>query len=56
MKSLLLQLNDSGLRIRFAIGEAKTVQEIAILPELIADYGDLCNACVNVELDQNGNT
>ncbi len=54
LKSLLLQLNDSGLRIRFAIGEAKTAQEIAILPELIADYGDLCNACVNVELDQNG--
>ncbi|WP_439287188.1 DUF711 family protein [Lonepinella sp. BR2357] len=54
LKDLLLQLNDSGLRIRFAIGEAKTAEEIALLPELIADYGDLCNACVNVELDQNG--
>ncbi|WP_386689938.1 DUF711 family protein [Lonepinella sp. MS14437] len=54
LKELLLQLNDSGLRIRFAIGEAKTVEEIALLPELIADYGDLCNACVNVGLDQNG--
>ncbi|WP_373777577.1 DUF711 family protein [Glaesserella sp.] len=54
LKSLLLELNDSGLRIRFAIGEAKTAQEISMLPELIADYGDLCNACVNVELDKNG--
>ncbi|MCT8654794.1 DUF711 family protein [Glaesserella parasuis] len=54
LKQLLLQLNDSGLRIRFAIGEAKTAQEIEMLPELIADYGDLCNACVNVELDSNG--
>ncbi|MDG6309359.1 DUF711 family protein [Glaesserella parasuis] len=54
LQQLLLQLNDSGLRIRFAIGEAKTAQEIEMLPELIADYGDLCNACVNVELDSNG--
>lgn len=54
LKQLLLQLNDSGLRIRFAIGEAKTPREIEMLPELIADYGDLCNACINVEPDQNG--
>ena len=54
LKQLLLQLNDSGLRIRFAIGEAKTAREIEMLPELIADYGDLCNACINVEPDQNG--
>ena len=26
----------------------------ALLPELIAAYGDLCNACVNVPLDENG--
>lgn len=54
LKNLLGKLNDSGLRIRFAIGDAKSAEEIAMLPELIADYGDLCNACVNVELDQNG--
>ncbi|MFZ7223784.1 DUF711 family protein [Avibacterium avium] len=54
LKTLLNELNESGLRIRFAIGEAKTKQEIALLPELIADYGDLCNACVNVERDENG--
>ncbi|MDG6881637.1 Uncharacterized conserved protein [Phocoenobacter uteri] len=54
LKQLLNQLNDSGLRIRFAIGEAKTEQEIQLLPALIQDYGDLCNACVNVPLDENG--
>ncbi|MCK3658456.1 hypothetical protein A4G18_06970 [Pasteurellaceae bacterium Pebbles2] len=54
LKALLAQLDGSGLRIRFAIGEAKTADEIALLPELIADYGDLCNACVNVALDENG--
>lgn len=54
LKQLLTQLNDSGLRIRFAIGDAKTADEIALLPELIADFGDLCNACVNVGLDENG--
>lgn len=54
LKQLLAGLNDSGLRIRFAVGEAKNTQEIALLPELIADFGDLCNACVNVEPDENG--
>ena len=29
-------------------------EEIDLLPELIAAYGDLCNACVNVPLDENG--
>lgn len=42
------------LRIRFAIGEAKTLEEIALLPALIRDYGDLCNACVNVGFDDYG--
>ncbi len=54
LKQLLNQLNQTGLRIRFAIGEAKTAHEIALLPELIAEYGDICNACVNVSLDDNG--
>ncbi len=53
LKQLLNQLNNNGLRIRFAIGEAKTKQEIQLLPMLIQDYGDLCNACVNVPLDEN---
>lgn len=42
------------LRIRFAIGEAKTLKEIEILPRLIEEFGDICNACVNVEVDDLG--
>ncbi len=42
------------LRIRFAIGQAKTREEISLLPSLIKDYGDLCNACVNVGFDEYG--
>ncbi|QIW15482.1 hypothetical protein A4G20_03645 [Pasteurellaceae bacterium RH1A] len=53
LSQLLQAMNDSGLRIRFAIGEAKTAEEIALLPELIASFGDLCNACVNIALDDN---
>jgi hypothetical protein len=41
-----------AIRIRFAIGEAKTKEEIAMLPELIKAYGDICNACVNVDIDE----
>lgn len=44
----------NNLRIRFAIGEAKSVQEVKLLPQLIAQYGDLCNACVNVPADELG--
>ncbi|OBX03910.1 hypothetical protein QV06_08495 [Gallibacterium genomosp. 3] len=54
LKKLLNQLNDSGLRIRFAIGEARSSEELTLLPELIADFGDLCNACVNIKQDKNG--
>ncbi|WP_109077631.1 DUF711 family protein [Aggregatibacter kilianii] len=54
LTELLNKLNESGVRIRFAIGAATNAQEIALLPELIAAYGDLCNACVNVPLDDNG--
>ncbi|EXI63040.1 hypothetical protein MHD_02570 [Mannheimia granulomatis] len=54
LKQLLSQLSDIGLRIRFAIGEAKTAEELALLPELILNYGDLSNACVNVDLDEFG--
>lgn len=46
--------NNSGLRIRFAIGEVKTKHELSLLPELIRDFGDLCNACVNVSPDEFG--
>lgn len=46
--------NHSNIRVRFAIGEARTLHEIEMLPELIHKFGDLCNACVNVPLDDYG--
>lgn len=52
--SILNSLDVQNFRIRFAIGEAKTPQEIELLPELIRDFGDLCNACVNVPMDEFG--
>lgn len=54
LSELLTAIKSEGLRIRFAIGEAQTAHEIALLPELIEAYGDLCNACVNVALDEHG--
>ncbi len=54
ISTLLHGLDLPDLRIRFAIGEASTKEEIALLPELIEAYGDLCNACVNVSFDEFG--
>ena len=54
IQEILTRINQNGLRIRFAVGEARSAEEIALLPELIKDYGDLCNACVNIETDNNG--
>jgi hypothetical protein len=54
LSELLRSTQSPKLRIRFAIGEAKTTQEIALLPELIQEFGDLCNACVNVGRDEHG--
>ncbi len=54
ISNLLDAADLSGLRVRFAIGEAKTKEEISLLPHLIKSYGDLCNACVNVKLDKHG--
>lgn len=51
---LLTGINTGARRIRFAVGEARNAQEVALLPRLIAAYGDLCNACVNIDLDNNG--
>lgn len=42
------------IRIRFAIGEARTPEEIALVPEMIKAFGDICNACVNVSVDELG--
>jgi hypothetical protein len=53
--STLLKSSDMpGIRIRFAIGEARTENEIEMLPELVREFGDLCNVCVNVNLDDHG--
>jgi len=52
IRVLLNDIKSDGLRIRFAIGEAKTAHEISLLPELIKEFGDLCNACVNVPIDE----
>lgn len=43
-----------SIRIRFAIGEAKTSTEIKMLPILVQKFGDLCNVCVNVGVDEFG--
>ncbi|AXH09427.1 hypothetical protein CP960_04170 [Malaciobacter halophilus] len=52
ISSLLNKYSNENLRIRFAIGEAKTKEQIEMLPKLIASYGDLCNACVNIKKDE----
>lgn len=54
ISQLLDQHNESNIRLRFAIGEARTPHEISILPELIQKFGDLCNVCVNVPVDDYG--
>lgn len=54
ISDLLAEHSQSGVRVRFAVGEARTAREIELLPELISEFGDLCNACVNVPLDEFG--
>lgn len=52
ISSLLNSFTTDGLRIRFAIGEAKSIDEIELVPELIKDFGDLCNVCVNISVNE----
>lgn len=54
LNNLIQSLDLSSIRIRFAIGEARTIREISLVPELIKEFGDLCNVCVNVGLDDKG--
>ncbi len=54
LNNLLNSIETSGIRIRFAIGEARTLHEISLLPELVREFGDLCNVCVNVDRDKDG--
>ena len=48
------QQSDSDLRLRFAIGEATDAHQLSLVPALIQEFGDLCNVCVNVPMDDNG--
>jgi len=48
------QQTDSNLRLRFAIGEATNAHQLSLVPDLIKEFGDLCNVCVNVPIDNNG--
>ncbi|NQZ33509.1 MAG: DUF711 family protein [Oceanospirillaceae bacterium] len=52
LSTLINAGNHSATRVRFAIGEAKTAHEIGLLPELIKEFGDLCNACINIGVDE----
>jgi len=49
-----LQSVDSSLRLRVAIGEATNAHELSLVPELIKEFGDLCNVCVNIPQDTGG--
>jgi uncharacterized protein (UPF0210 family) len=54
LNDIIQNLESAGIRIRFAIGEARNTHEISFIPELIREFGDLCNVCVNVDLDDKG--
>ena len=53
LNGLIQRAEVGDIRIRFAIGEARTAQEISLVPQLIKAFGDLCNICVNISLDDN---
>ena len=52
LNTLLNNNQQSGLRLRFAIGEATTAHQLSLIPELIQEFGDLCNVCVNIPMDE----
>lgn len=54
LNQILNNSQQSGLRLRFAIGEATNAHQLSLIPELIKEFGDLCNVCVNVPIDKNG--
>ena len=54
LSGIIRSFDLDGTRIRVAIGEARNRAEIALVPELISAFGDLCNVCVNVGLDEAG--
>ena len=52
--SAILSANAGEIRVRFAVGAASTAAELALVPAMIREYGDLCNICVNVRADEHG--
>ena len=54
LRDIVKSFDFGGTRVRVAIGEARTKSEIGFVPELIKAFGDLCNVCVNVGLDEHG--
>jgi uncharacterized protein (UPF0210 family) len=52
LRTLINTSSQEDTRVRFAIGEAKTAHEISLLPELIKEFGDLSNACINIPIDE----
>ena len=52
IRHCLQNIKSDGLRIRFAIGEATNAHEVSLLPLLIQEFGDLCNACVNIDMNE----
>jgi len=53
LNTLLNNSQQSGMRLRFAIGEATNQHQLSLIPELIKEFGDLCNVCVNIKNDEN---
>ena len=51
LSTLLNNSQQSGMRLRFGIGEATTAHQLSLIPELIKEFGDLCNVCVNIKND-----
>jgi uncharacterized protein (UPF0210 family) len=54
LSDILQSSSMPNIRIRFAIGEAKTIEEIEMIPYLIKKFGDICNVCVNIGVDNLG--
>ena len=54
LQGCLSELDDGVTRVRCAVGAARTAEELALVPAMIAEYGDLCNVCVNVPGDDLG--
>ena len=50
----IVEAGSTGIRIRVAIGEARTAGELSLVPAMIKAFGDLCNICVNVKADEHG--